>query len=196
MPLETTPAKNLTDVLGVFTDALSCATTFMLDGHNRLTKLTRGDGGSDTYKLDFAGQVTSSKDAFNRETTHKYIYGSSHDYNASLGDRTKETNPDGTVWQFQYDATYHKPSAEIDPFGNRTTSTYNASGDISSRLDPFNNRTTFTYNSSSKLLETVADPYNNVTTLLYDASKRLETRIDPFGFRTTMGYDSVGNETV
>jgi YD repeat-containing protein len=184
--LATSPAKNVSDGVGVLKDALNRSTTYVLDATDKESKVITADGGNHKWVPDFARQLTSFTDPLNRVTTYTYSYGSGE------GDLAKITYADGTSQEFQYHATFHHLSQIKDQLGNYTTFTYDATtGNLLTAKDPLGKVTTYTY--SSGLLQSVIDPLGNRTTFQYDSSQRLEAKIDPLAARTTFSYDSAGN---
>jgi YD repeat-containing protein len=174
-------------VLGVLTDALSHATTYMMDGQGRLTQLQTPDGGTQTWNLDLYGQAYSQTDAAGRTS------GSIYSYDAGSGDTTGVSNPDGSTSGVLYDSSFHNPTQLTDTLGRLTTMTYSTSGDLQTSKDPLGDVTTQTW--SGGLVQTVTDPLGHVTTYLYNGQRELTTVIDALGDRTTYGYDAAGNET-
>src|SRR5262249_30271217 len=115
-------AFNGTSLPASVTNASNQTTTYALDTLGRLLSLATPDGAMTSYALDAAGDVTVSQDPLNRVTTMAYD---------AFGDTTQITNPDGSTEQFQYDATFHEPTVQVDGNGNRTTMTYDATtGDL------------------------------------------------------------------
>src|SRR5262249_55067254 len=73
-PLQTSPARNASEVVGVLTDANSHATSYTLDALGRPTKVVRADGTSETWARDGGGQPAVYTDALGHVTSYTYLY--------------------------------------------------------------------------------------------------------------------------
>jgi YD repeat-containing protein len=97
------------------------------------------------------------------------------------------TQPDQTRWIFRGDG---KLSSMVDRYGNTSTLSYNAAGQLSSVNDPASRGTlSFAYDATSGLLTTITDWSNRVVRYTYDANGRLHMAADRNNQITTYQYD-------
>jgi RHS repeat-associated protein len=191
--LATSPARNLSDAIGVVKDPPGHATSYAYDVRGYLTQRVTSNGGSgtltETWTRDLAEQPTRYTDARSNATNYSYLYG------ASAGDLTGVTFADGSQLGFAYDQTFHKPTVITDQRGNKTTQTYNATtGDLTTITDAQNRVTTFSW--SGGLLQWVQNPLGRYTSFTYDTARRRQSMQDGLGNRVTYLFDSAGNLTV
>ena len=186
--LQTSPAQNASQDVGVLTDALSHTTSYTMDSQGRALQMKTADGATQSWQRDFAGQVTAATDARSNTTSFSYQYG------AGLGDLTKVSYPDGTSQQYQYQATFHEPTVVTDQRSDTTSFTYDATtGDRLTEKNALSQVTTYTW--SNGLMQTSTDPLNHTTSYTYNTNDRLQSVIDANNNRTTYGYDAAGNIT-
>jgi RHS repeat-associated protein len=161
------------------------------------------------YVYDSLGRVLSVRtpDSYQLGKTlqTQYTYGSS-------GLLETRTDPDGSVWRFEYDRM-GRQTREIRPDGTATSIEYNADGREAARVDAIGNRTEFYYDVAGNLTQTVF-PDGSVRATIYDGrgnpireidergnevsstwsdEGRLLSTIDAAGFVTTYTYDEFGN---
>jgi RHS repeat-associated protein len=84
-------------------------------------------------------------------------------------------------------------TAVVDPLGNQTSITYNASGLPVSVTDPLGNSTQFGHDGAD--LVSVTDPLGNTTTQFVDGVGRVAAVTDPLGRNTRYTYNAL-NEIV
>jgi RHS repeat-associated protein len=172
--------------VAVVADALSRATTYMLDGDGQIIQELTPDGAAQQFTYDSNYHMRTAADGLNRLTVNKYSL-----LTGELLDST--TSPDGGTTSYGYDATLKEVTSIEDPLTNRTTITYTGSGDMSTYEDPSGGVTTYTW--SGGLLQTKTDPDGHVTSYVYDGNNDLIAVIAPSGLRTTYGYDAAGRRT-
>jgi RHS repeat-associated protein len=176
-------AISVNQAAGVVTDGLSHTTTYMMDSQGRANNVVYPDGLLVTITLDYMGHAATRTDQLGRITS--YVYDGS-----GYGDLLNIDNPDGGVWTYQYDNTFHHLTQAIDPDGNQTNYTINSTnGDVTKISNALNQVTTLTW--SNGLLVSVIDARGNTTTLdYYSPSRLLADVVDPLGNRTTLTYYS------
>ncbi|MCA9037305.1 MAG: RHS repeat protein, partial [Planctomycetaceae bacterium] len=97
---------------------------------------------------------------------------------------------DGTILEWLF--SRNSPLSHItDPFGRRTTYTYDGAGHLQRVEDPFNRLTTFVVDSSGYLKQHIT-PELCTTEFRYNGSQQLSSTISPEGLRTTYSWDSNG----
>ena len=192
---------DLTDV----TDVGGGDTHFVYDSSHRMTVMkdpvceAAGAGCPGVQNdYDSSGRVDWQKDPLNRETTFAYT----GDPESDAGGTTTVTDPaanvtvDGYEWglrtyttsgygtaeaattSFGYDPTTLAPTAVLDPNGNLTTMTVDASGNVLTSTDALGRVTTTTYNALNEPL-TVTDANSVTTTMTYDGDGNLLTKSTP-----------------
>jgi RHS repeat-associated protein len=192
--LTTTPAKNASAGVGVVTDPLSHAGTYVLDTLGRTTKFTAADGGIQQWTLNSAGLPTKYTDQLNHVTS--FTYGNNN------ADVTKIEYPDGGVVTMGYDSTFHTVTSRVDQLSNHTTMTYDATlGDLLTIKDANNGVTTMVWGDGvfnpKGLLLSVTDQLNHTTTYTYGglAPRQLTTITDAANNKITYTYDTAGRVT-
>jgi len=181
----------VTDVNGGTTDFSYDAAHLMTVVRDPLCTASAGCPGTEIH-YDSDGKVTYQTDPLGRKTSFSY----SGDNFSPAGGRTTITDPEGNVtvesyqygllltltkgygtpeaatWTYRYDPATLGMSSEIDPDGNLTTMSYDASANLTSKTDALGNTTTWTYNSFNEPL-TLTDPVGVQTTYTYDAEGNL-----------------------
>jgi YD repeat-containing protein len=189
--LATSPAASATFDVAVLTDPRNFPTTYALDSSGRLLQEWDPDGTSQAWARDPAGQVTAYADGLGHATLSSYAYGT------GKGDLVETDDPDGGVWTYGYDPTFHKVTQVRDPLGALTTYAYSATDDRTRMTDAVGAVTTYAYypaaNAANGLLSSVTDPLTHVTQYAYDQSRRLTLTNDPLGSITLGAYDAAGN---
>ncbi|WP_437207284.1 RHS repeat domain-containing protein [Planctomicrobium sp. SH664] len=83
--------------------------------------------------------------------------------------------------------------AEIIPAGYRTTNVY-SDARLAANIDPFSQRTSYTYNLNGERIATT-NALNQVSTTVYDAAGRPIETIDPLGAVSTTIYNGADEPT-
>ncbi|MBU6303619.1 MAG: hypothetical protein KGS60_18895 [Verrucomicrobia bacterium] len=81
-------------------------------------------------------------------------------------------------------------SAQVDPFGNRLTLTYDASLRLIRLTDALNQVTTIAYTGTSPNITKITDPFGRIASFQYSASGRLTRVTDPAGIVSEILYDA------
>ncbi|MCI0456868.1 MAG: hypothetical protein L0Z62_07815 [Gemmataceae bacterium] len=88
----------------------------------------------------------------------------------------------------------NRASVTIDPLGNRTTTLFDAAGNVTSVTDASNNTTTFAYDALNRL-SSQTDPLGETATFAYDGVGHLTSTTDRNGRRRDYAYDDAGRMT-
>lgn len=224
-------AGNLIKVI----DVAGGTTSFTYDPNHLLLTLTDPNGGVVTNTYDGQGRVTDQADPMGRHTSYAYSAtgttitdpnGNKTDEGYSAGELTSLTKGAGTpsaaTTTYAYDQYTLGVTAQTDPLGHVTTTTYDPNGnqlsktdplgrttsytydslnDRTSQTDPLGVTTTYTYDSHGNLLTTstpLSGSQNQVTTLAYGDSGHpgdITASTDPNGNATSYSYDADGNQT-
>jgi RHS repeat-associated protein len=174
----------------VMVDPNGIKTNFVANG--QVSSVVDPNGNTLTYTRDGGGAVQKIQDNHGRSLS--FSYGNNGgplsgvaDNNASQ-DRTSETDANGDVTQYEYDAS-HRMTKITYPNGGHTFYTYNAAGKIATQSDDGgNNALAFSYFSSSA---TVVDALNNTTKYDYvviDGASVPVRVTDPAGNITAIEY--------
>jgi RHS repeat-associated protein len=185
--LQTSPARSA-PAYAVVTYGLGQKTSLTSDYFGSLLARANPDGGTELWVRDKHSLAQTYTDPISRTTSYAY--------DATSGDLTQVTNPDGTLTTVLYDQHWHKPAVTIDELGNRTTMSYDATtGDLLTVKNALNQTTSYTW--SNGLLQTVTDPLGHVTTSIYDPSgnRRLLATVNVLNQRTSYAYDAAGSQT-
>jgi RHS repeat-associated protein len=111
----------------------------------------------------------------------------------------KDTYPDGSFEQYQYDPRFHHVTQTTNALGETTTNVYDetTTGDLLSTTDALGDKTTYTYyltaGISNGLVASIKDARGNSTDYVYDSARRLVESFDALGVPTWTGYDTNGN---
>ncbi len=103
----------------------------------------------------------------------------------------RETNPDGTYTEYEYDAMGNIRSV-TDSKGNTTTYTYNPKNLLTQIEQPGDTDTFYGYDSLDNLIS-VTDAEDRTTLYEYDDAGRMLSTDSPDTGITTYAYDSAGN---
>jgi RHS repeat-associated protein len=207
------------------TDFASRATHINYNASGMLSSITDPAGNSWHYTYDPYGKMLSKTDPAGYVTTYAYDlhYRISSSTNPAgtktisygTNNTTTITERDGSVWTYKYDPMVSAPLEVTGPDNGKTTSTYDANGNLLSKTEPNGNVTTYTYDSYGNMLSmtdalnntatytynqwgqvtSVTDQQGNVTTNTYDSNGNLISTTDPSGGVTQYQYDSKGNVT-
>ena len=145
----------------------------------------------ENYTISYFDDRTEKTDS----NGNKWTY-----YFTDLGIIDKVVDPFGYVTQQQPNkVTATSLAWEEDANGNRTSFTYDADGNITSKTDPLGNTWTYTYVAGTDWLETETNPLGVVTKYEYDGNGNQTAIIREFGGalenRSSYTYDSQGNQT-
>jgi YD repeat-containing protein len=108
-----------------------------------------------------------------------YLGNRYRDFFDSLGNVTKEVQPDDTTWQYTYNG-FSEVLQTTDPRANLTTAAYDSHGNMTQFKDALGNLATNTYTSKG-LLSTATDQLGHTTSYAYDSLNRQTTVTDPLG---------------
>lgn len=172
-----------TGLLSSITDPLQNTWSYRYDANGRMAQKTDPSGNATSYTYNSSGMLSqvSDPDGKTRQIS----------YNAA-GNSASMTEPDGGVWTRTYDSVFNVPLAITDPYGNKTTYTYDSENHLLSKTYPDGTSESFTYDSNGNTTSRT-DTGGNKTTLTYNAQNRIETITDPNGGVTSISYDGNGN---
>lgn len=111
-----------------------------------------------------------------------------------VGNVTAITDPNGQVWQFEYDGR-NRRTAAIDPLGNRWGWTYDPANNMTSEVRPDAGVTTNLFDPMNRLAATT-DPAGNATSFGYDGAGHLLTLTDARANTHAFAYDGAGRRTL
>ena len=164
--------------------------TFTLDASDHVTKASDPMGRSKdaSYTADFDIASTTSGSGASAGTT-------TNTFGANAGQSlTKSASPTGAASSLDYgntaSATKYLPTAGTDPAGNKSTYTYNGTGNMLSSAQAGGTPAAVTYNADGTVATATA-PGNgtNATKYTYDGNKQL-TKITPVT-GTTLGAQAL-----
>lgn len=174
------------------TDQLGRTTLFSYDLLDRLVKTTFPDGRFTEIEYNQAGNVALRREVGAplalpvgppRETW----------YNYDLADRlTMLTRPDGTIFQYTYNAAGQKIS-ETDSLGRLTRFEYSPVGLLTKTIFPDSSFETFSYDTENRLLSKTNE-LGQITSFEYNPLGLMLAIIDPTGSRWESQYDRVGRK--
>lgn len=200
------------------------------DAHGNIVSSTDTTGVTRTATYDTSDRLLTSFDPASGTTTYTYTgsnrlpttvtnaLGKTTTYEITNGLVTKETDADGVVTAYSYDASRRLQSTTVapgtplaatssqtydaagrvltrtNPLNQTVTYVYDANGRLQSETDPLSHSTSYTYDAAGRVL-TKTDATGKVTTNTYDSSGRLATTTSPRGLTTTFGYDTLGQHT-
>ncbi|NJQ16049.1 putative adhesin [Streptomyces bohaiensis] len=157
-------------------------TGYAHDDDGRLASVTGPDGGTRlelTY--DSSGRVSSQRDAAGAVTRFSYERDAGIDY-------AHATSPGGGVWTDVYGGNVLL--AEIDPFGNITSHTYDSDRNRTAIEDPLGNRTIYRYDSRGRV--TSESSGSTSTTWRYSANGLVSEITDGAFRKTFLSYTDEG----
>ncbi|MET9362330.1 RHS repeat-associated core domain-containing protein [Streptomyces sp. NPDC006632] len=175
------------------TDALGKSTSFVFDAANRLTSVKDPNGNTLAYAYDADGNRVSETSPLGFKTTYAY------DADGRLTSRTEPrgnvagANPEDFTWRTQYDVAGNT-TAEIDPFGKKTTRTYDAFDNVITSTDPDGKQTGYAYDALNRLIQATS-PDGGVTKASFDTAGNVSSRTDANERVTTYEYDRAGRRT-
>ena len=167
-------------------------------GNTRQIQLDDMGNGTEQRLIDASGQtqwiesrmfnelgwMTAIGDAYGNQTLFE------HDLVANL---TKETDPEGHAYRFEYDGFHHKTRI-FDPLNEVISIDYEDTGEVTVVKDPRSRRTYYQYNAFGEVTQ-IRSPDTGETNLTYDSAGNLATRTDEKGQTTTYDYDALGRVT-
>ncbi|MEZ6243328.1 MAG: RHS repeat-associated core domain-containing protein [Phycisphaerales bacterium] len=179
----------LTRVEAPLVDGASAITQYEYDpGTLRVSKIIDPLSRVTQFEYDSYGNRTQVTDALGNVTQYEYDHPTIPDL------KTKMIEPDGDIWEWEYDADGNLLK-EIDPLhgpgGPFNAWTYDSFGRVTTATDRNANVTSYTYDALGRMHTQTVDPggLDIVTTYEYDAAGRLTAEIDPRGIRTEYQYD-------
>jgi RHS repeat-associated protein len=187
-------------------------TAYQYDAAGRMTRMTQPKGvQSASTDLDFA--EFRAYDALDRMVKqYRHAVNSSgaitetrytHLCYDLAGDLRSVTSPNANVSsvdcaappsytaKYEYDAA-HKRTAEIDPLGNRQTTTYDANDNRATQVNAHGHTTSYEYDQRDQLVKTI-QPFVTATGLAYVMPPTSYTDARPRTLTTKYEYDAVGN---
>ena len=192
-------AYNAQTNLATVTNGYGRGLSFTYSGATQLTAVADSSGRSVSYGYS-AGNLTSYTDAESKVWT--YAYDSNH-WMRSLANPLAETtatntydalgmvvtqkNAAGNAWAFFVVPGWR--SVEQDPFGGRTTYTFDEQGRQLSSEDALGNRQSKAYDGQGHATNAV-DPRGYQTRYQYDANHNLTNIVDALTNSTAFTYDS------
>jgi RHS repeat-associated protein len=181
-------------------DSSGMQTTWKYDARDRVTSVTRPEGGGTTryeyepsgllsrlidpmgaithYEYDARGRLVSITDPANRKTRYE------HDSNGRI---TSATDAIGAIYRFEYDKLGNV-IRETNPSGGVVHRQYDALSRVTSLTDASGGTTRYEY-APSGLLSRLIDPMGAITHYEYDARGRLVSITDPANRKTRYQYD-------
>ncbi|XUM02221.1 RHS repeat-associated core domain-containing protein [Streptomyces venezuelae ATCC 10712] len=175
------------------TDALGKSTSYVFDAANRLTAVKDPNGNTLTYAYDADGNRVSETSPLGFRTTYAYDAGGRLTGRTDPRGNVAGANPDDFTWRTEYDVVGNV-TAEIDPFGKKTTRTYDALDNLTSSTDPNGKRTGYAYDALNRLVRTTS-PDGGVTKASFDTAGNVSSRTDANDRVTTYAYDLSGRRT-
>lgn len=187
-------------------EAAKFTTSVERDAQGRRLKLIEPLEGTTKYAYDANGNVEYITDPNGRQT--KFTYDADNE-------RTKVERPNGAIEETGYDGagmitsqtdgnkqktTYvrnilEQPVEIIDPLERKTTSTFDAAGNLKTQVDPDGRTTTYGYDSADRLKEvSYSDGITPKSTFSYDKNGNLTTMVDGTG-ESTYEYDQLDRLT-
>jgi len=190
---------------------------YSYDGNNRRTKISTPAGGLARFEYDEKGNLLKRIVKINSNTNSETVY--TYD---EFGRVLTITDAENNTTSFEYnDDDINKPSAIIDPEGNRFTYDFDAIGrvvaittgygtvkieynerdKITGLIDAENNKIRIKYDAVGNMVEVIApeqyaqkgDKAQSYT-FAYDAMDRMIKQIDPLGNVFMVKYDEHGNK--
>lgn len=178
---------NTSDDLTSVTDQGGGVWSFSYDSRHRMLSMIDPDGGKTTNVYNRAGRVTSQSDPMGRRTSFAYSPNQTT-MTDPTGSKTVDTFLDGELvsstraagtplaatTRYSYDLLTNGLDTVTDPEGEISSSSYDASGDVTSTTDYAGYTATSTYNSFGEPL-VVTTATGNTTTYTYDSAGNVLT---------------------
>ncbi len=181
-------------------DVFSTATA-TYDAAGNLTKSTDPLLNYVEYDVDGLGRVTTSKEFDSADQLLVQIdYG--YDTASNLLSATNlfsastlgsYTTADDRTSRFEYDPL-NREVAATDPLGNRTTTRYDAAGNVAATTDPLDNETVYDYDNLNRRTK-VTDAELRTTDTIYDELGNVTDVVDPMGLATHFDYNPLSELT-
>lgn len=177
--------------ISTVSDAQGRSLAFGYDASNRITSINDFTGRAWSYAYDGSGNLASAttpSDANTPAGVTGYTYYSSAFNNHNL---QTITDPTGGVRTFRYYSN-DKIFEQIDPAGYGEYYLYAPFFRQTRIVGRRGDRTTYTYDASGNLVA-LLDAEGGLRTFTYDAARNRLSRTDPRGYTTTYTYDARGN---
>ena len=186
--------------------------TFNYDNARRLTRITDDLGHYMEYTLDTEGNREAENihdslgvlrkslgrtfDIYNRQDVTTQANESMDDDFAADGTLNKQTDGEGRVTEYSYDALQRllTSTQDINGLAALTQYGYDADDNLISVVDPINGATSYVYDDLGNLLQTTS-PDTGTTAYTYDAAGNLKTRQDALGQLFIYTYDALNRLT-
>ena len=149
---------------------------------NVMTSKTDPRGHTTYYEYDARGNITKEIDPYGNSTVSTW----NQDYSVPLA----LVDRNGVTQTWSYDPENGNLNYHDDGDGQRTSYTYNASGEVSTMTDPRNNLTSYTYDQQGNP-DTITAAEGSMTDYDYDVRGRLVAETDPNGNTVTYAYDDL-----
>ncbi|MGC4044865.1 MAG: RHS repeat-associated core domain-containing protein [Armatimonas sp.] len=175
-------------------------TEYLYDANNRYTGSKNALNEQENIRYDNHGRVWASVAADGNAITYGFsattgrfeseLYPDGGRYTLlwdNYGRRTGYIDTENAVTQWVLDLL-HRPIANIDALGQRTTYNYNAIGQLTTMQDALGTVHTNSYNLFGNV-DFIVDALGNRTTYHYDQFQRLSSVENALGYRTTTHYD-------
>jgi RHS repeat-associated protein len=196
------PHETLHTKVDPLNQAQNLATVYTYDANDFLQTLTDPLNHQTTWINNQFGEVTSTTDAAQQNTTtigydtffNPYtssdsfgpLYARTYD---SVGNILTQTDANGNATQFTYDSKGNLVKI-VDPLNGVTTFTYDPMDRIVSRTDPRQNQTLYAYDALGNLTDTT-DAVGHVWRSTYDLNGNKTSDVDPMGRTTSYVYDAL-----
>ncbi len=180
------------------TTNITIVTDHLTTGNNQVTKYGFKKSGGQVWLSSLSGNCCGFNMSFEFDDN---------------GNKTKETDANGNVYNYTYDArgnmltvkdplnqtstytysaNYNKVTSFTDPKGNVSIMTYDANGNLTQLTEPGNNIYLVTYNSNGDISSST-DPRGNIYTYSFDAYGNPISVSGPNGYHATLANDARGN---
>lgn len=203
--LATGEVETLTTGYGM---ANSIKLVFGYDAARRLTRISDDLGNSIEYLLDTEGNRLSEKvldasglltrqlnqtfDLYNRLDSRSQENESASYHFEPEGTLQQESDGNGSVTRYSYDALQRLTQVVRDENGSATTTAYayDAADHLTRVTDPVGGSTHYLYDDLGRLLQQ-RSPDTGTTTFSYDAAGNLKTKVDALGKNVAYSYDAL-----
>jgi RHS repeat-associated protein len=196
------PHETLHTKVDPLNQAQNLATVYTYDANDFLHTLTDPLNHQTTWINNQFGEVTSTTDAAQQNTsTIGYDaffnpYTSSDSFGPlytrtfdSLGNILTQTDANGNATQFTYDSKGNLLKA-VDALNEGWTYTYDSMDRILSRTDPLQDQTLYVYDALGNRTDTT-DAVGHVSRSTYDLNGNKTSDVDPLGRTTSYAYDAL-----
>jgi RHS repeat-associated protein len=135
------------------------------------------DTGLETYKMHYAGVLSSEEDPQGNRTTYHFDLD---------GRRVAVEDAMGHTTRVAYDGQ-GQSVLQTDPLGNTSTSVYDADNNLIEQIDALGNKLVHIYDGRHRLIQT-RNPLGHKTNFEYDAKHHLTGSIDDLGNKVQSTY--------